>query len=574
MLPRAALLLRLLALLLAAGTMCLSGPACAQDGPPPALRLTLRPIAEAGAVNRVEVRLELESPGLAAGDTVLRMPLTIVGIPTAAYEAGGIEVRDAQGPLALTQQDEDPRPEGVYRRYISPRATAGDVVVRYTARPRVVGATTNNGPLFDMRAEAGGFQGAGISFLALPTREGPYRITLDWDLAAMPAGSTGIWSLGEGRVETVGPAEQVAFSFYSAGPIHRYPEQAGRFGIYWLAEPPFAIDALAERIARLYRTMSAFFGDEDSTYRVFIRQHPYRGQGGTALARSFMFGYHAPSRPGVDELQELLAHEMAHNWPSLEGEHGDTAWYSEGAAEYYSLVFAFRAGLLDRAGLLREINQRAYGYYTHPFRGLTNAEAAARFWSDPFVQQVPYGRGFLYLARTDAGIRAATAGRRSLDDVVRELRARQLSERPYGIPQWLELVAAEIGREPAERDYRRMVSGEAIPPGGAFAPCFAPVSEPQPVFDLGFARRSLNDDATVQELRADSNAARAGLREGDRILDHSDLKLVTPDPAARMTLRIRRGDGEQAISYVPRGAAVENYRFADQPTVPTDQCRF
>lgn len=565
---------RLLPLFLCLLAIAGLAPAHAQPGPPPALKLVLRPVAEADTVARVEVRLDIEAPGLAAGGTLLRLPLTIVGIPTAAYQAGDIAVTDARGPLVLAQEDEPARPEGVYRRYNVSRPTEGDVVIRYAARPRVVSATTNNGPLFDMRAEAGGFMSAGISFLALPVREGPYRVTLDWDLTAMPAGSRGIWSLGEGRVETVGPAQQVAFSYYAAGPVHRFPEQPGRFGIYWLADAPFSMDALAERIFRLYSTMADFFDDRNSTYRVFIRQHPYRGQGGTGAARSFMFGYHPPSSPTVDALQELLAHEIAHNWPAMQGEHGDTAWYSEGAAEYYSLVFAHRAGLLDRAGLLREVNQRANNYYTHPFRALTNEEAARRFWSDPFVQQVPYGRGFLYLAQTDAAIRRATNGRRSLDDVVRAIRARQEADQPYGIPVWLELVGDEIGRERAEADYRRMTSGAAIPPEGAFGPCFTATSEPRAILELGFARRSLNDDAAVRELRPDSNAARAGLREGDVIIDYTELREIAADPAARMTLRIRRDGAEQEISYLPRGAAVENWRFDDNPAVPNEQCRF
>lgn len=555
-------------------TAAVAPPVAAQPGPPPALNLTLRPVSASGTVDRVEVRMEIEAPALAAGDPLLRLPLTIVGIPTAAYQAAEIDARDAEGRLALTQSDEPARPEGVYRRYLVSRGTSGNVVVRFAARPRVVGPTTNNGPLFDMRAEAGGMMGAGISFLALPVREGPFRVTLDWDLSAMPAGSRGVWSLGEGRVEAVGPAQQLAFSYYAAGPLHRYPDQPGPMGIYWLADAPFAMDDLAARIFRLYSTMAAFFDDRNSTYRVFVRQHPYRGQGGTGAARSFMFGYHPPSSPTVDELQELLAHEIAHNWPAMQGEHGETAWYSEGAAEYYSLIFAHRAGLLDRAGLLREVNQRAGNYYTHPFRALTNEEAARRFWSDPFVQQVPYGRGFLYLAQTDAAIRRASNGRRSLDDVVGEIRRRQNAGEPYGIPVWLDLVGAEIGRATAERDYRRMTSGTAIPPEGAFAPCFAAVSEPRPVFDLGFARRSLNDEATVRELRADSNAARAGLHEGDVILSYTELRELTVDPAARMTLRIRRDGAEQEISYLPRGAPVEHWRFVDNEAVPTAQCRF
>jgi hypothetical protein len=547
--------------------------AAAPPAVPPALHLTLHPVAEGGTVSRVEVRMTLQAPRIAAGTALLRMPLTIVGIPTAAYHAEDIVARDALGPLGLKADEEPARPEGVYRRYLVDRATRGDVVVRYAARPRVVGERTNNGPLFDMRAEGGGFEGAGISFLAVPPGEAPYRFTLDWDLTGMPKGSRGVWSLGEGRVSTVSPAQQIAFSYYAGGPLRRYPAAPGRFGVYWLSEPPFPMATLADRISRLYAAMAAFYAEPNSSYRVFVRQQPYRGVGGTALARSFMFGYFPPARPSVDELQDLLAHEMAHNWPAMQGEHGETAWYSEGTAEYYSLIFSYRAGLLDRQGLLRAVNQRANAYYTHPFRSLTNAEAARRFWNDPFAQQVPYGRGFLYLARTDGAIRAASGRRRSLDDIVREIRRRQLAGEPYGIAQWLDLVGAEIGRERAEGDFEWMKSGKAVEPDQAFSPCFHGVSEQRPVFDLGFARRSLNDDAIVRDLESGSNAAKAGLRNGDVVVHYSDLKPLIGDEKAQIELTIRRDGAEQVIRYVPRGAAVQTWRFVDDPSVPSETCR-
>ena len=114
----------------------------------------------------------------------LRIPLTIVGIPTAAYQAGDIEARDAAGPLALTQEDEPARPEGVYRRYKVPRATEGDVAILYVgaaARGRARPPTTGRCSTCAPRPAAS--MSAGISFLACRPREGPYRLTLDWDLA-------------------------------------------------------------------------------------------------------------------------------------------------------------------------------------------------------------------------------------------------------------------------------------------------------------------------------------------------------------------------------------------------------
>src|SRR5262249_12524252 len=152
-------------------------------------------------------------------------------------------------------------------------------------------------------------------------------------------------------------------------------------------------------VRSLYAFMSHFFGDEHSSYRIFIRHNPYNAGGGTGLAKSFMFAYGADSHPTLRDLQMLLAHEMAHTWPTLNAEepHPLLAWYTEGTADYYSLVLAYRARLIDADRFLEVLNQRAEGYFGNPLMGLTNAQAGERFWSDGRAQRVPYGRGFMYL---------------------------------------------------------------------------------------------------------------------------------------------------------------------------------
>ena len=565
---------RLKALLLVLILLPLAASAAAQGGLPPALDLTLRPVVHAGAVQTVEVGMRMEAPSVAAGEPLLRLPITIVSTPTSAYEAADISARDDAGPLPLTQREEPKRPEGVYRQYLPTRATRGDVTISYSAEPRRVSATTNNGPLFDMRAEDGGFTSAGISFLALPVGERPYRTSIRWDLSTMAPGSMGLSSLGEGDITVTGPAQQLAFAFYGAGPFRTHQaEPGGRLTLYTLSDAPFDVSELGSRIGALYGYMADFFGDKEGAYRVFARQNPYRGMGGTALPHAFMFGYHPPSKPTVDALQSMLAHEIAHGWLAMQGEHGETAWFSEGAAEYYSLLLASRSGVLDEEGFLRDLNRRAANYYTHPFRSLTNKEAAERFWTDPFVQQVPYGRGFFYLAETDGAIRAASGGRHSLDEVVQALRARQAAGQPYGTAEWLALVAAEIGQERTEAAYRRMTSGEAVLPGSAFSPCFLAVPESARRLELGFARRSFNDGATVQGLVPGSNAAKAGLREGDRIVAHTELTEVTPDPERKMELTVDRDGQSRVITYLPRAEPVQAYLWVRKPGIPSGQCR-
>lgn len=566
---------RLAALLCGPFILGCSAHAMTDGQPLPALELVMKPQPGKDG-GHIEVTMTLEAPDLAEGDGLVRLPLTLVGIPSARYDGDALTASDAKGGLPLIQTEEPPTPQGVYRRWSVSRASEGDVTVRYDAPPRNVTAATNNGPLFDLRAEAGGFAGAGVGFIATPANEGPYAVSLKWDLSNAPAGSIGVWSLGEGDVERTIPASALSFSYYAVGPVKRFPPlgEESKFGIYWLAEPPFDTAALAGRIEALYEAMSSFFNEDQSSYRVFMRQNPYKGRGGSALAGSFMFGYNKDDAPEVDDLQSLLAHEMAHNWPAMQGEHGLTAWYSEGAAEFYSLLLAYRAGLMTIGDYLENINDSAAGYYSNPHRALTNEEAAKIFWSDPVAQTVPYGRGFMYLVQTDAAIRVKTKGERSLDDIVLEMRRRQNSGEAYGVPEWLHLVGAEIGEREANRQYEEMASGALlVADDRRFAPCLEVVSKPARPFVLGFARSSLNDDRIVRELEPDSKAAQLGLRDGDKIIEVKGLEEARRDPAAEITLTIDREDGDLEISYLPRGPEVSGYEWRRAET-PDSACAF
>ena len=321
---------------LAVGFLLMSASA-AWAAEPQTLAVTLKPLPDGqGGIARLNVEMRLPSPSIADGEALLRMPVTLVSTPTAAYAAEDIHVRDSQGDLPLRAVDDPATPEGVYRRYLPQRAAAGDLVVSYGAAPRAVSAETRNGPLFDLRAQPGGLMGAGVYFFALPVSDEPYRITLNWDLSALPDGARGVWSLGEGERTITAPASTLSFSFYAVGAVSSEPEAGAEdFALYWLAQPPFDIEELAGETRALYTYMARFFGDEHAPYRVFVRENPYPAGGGTALAKSFMFGYGANGQTTGGGLQMLLAHEMAHNWPRLtDSAHPLTAWYTEGAAEY------------------------------------------------------------------------------------------------------------------------------------------------------------------------------------------------------------------------------------------------
>src|SRR5262249_1847297 len=386
----------------------------------------------------------------------------VASIPTVRYDGDALTASDSQGPLPLTQKDAAPTPVGIDRDWLVDRATSGPVTVRFRAYPRQVDKDTRPGPLFDLRAESGGLSGAGLTFLPHLLTKNKYRIRLSWDMTGLPATDRAVSCYGDGNVEFVATAEGLTDCYYAVGPLHVYPpgdEKDRKFGIYWLTDTPFDVKSVAAQIQKLFSYMSACFHDGGGSYRVLIRKNPYTSGGGTALRRSFMFGWNSEQPPTVDRLEGLLAHEMTHNWPALEGEHGETSWYAEGNAEYYSILLSWRAGVINADEFLTRINGRASGYYQNPLQTLTLQQAEERYWQEANASYVPYGRGFMYLANTDAEIRAHSQGRRSLADLVVPFAERAQRGQTPSVADWTDRVNAEIGPQ-AKTEFADMAAGK------------------------------------------------------------------------------------------------------------------
>lgn len=558
-----------------AAALALATGAGAQ-GAPPALDVTLAPHVSAGEVDKVAVTLKLQAPNAKPGESFLRLPMVFASVKTQAYEAADIQVTDAKGLVPLVQKD-DPADEAnflYFRRWQVARPTQGDVTVRYTANAAVFRPKLGSGPPFDLRPEAGGFNGAGVTFMAVPDNSRPYSLHLAWDLSGMPAGSRGAQSLGEGELKMVGPVELLANTFYMAGPMKSYPaDTSGPFGIYWLGTPPFDVDAVASWTEKARTAIATFFGEPNKPYRVFFRKNPYPGTGGAGLINSFMSGFGESPAPTVEKMRHHLAHEIVHNWPgSLDGPNGVASWYGEGMAEFYSATIPWRSGLISTQDFLDQVNARAQSYYGNPVNTAPASEIAAKFWSDTRVRTLPYDRGAFYLATIDAQVRTKSGGKRRLDDLAKAMIARREAGKPYDVDAWLELITAELGPQ-AKTEFEAMMAGKLlVPPSDAYGPCFKREAAAFPRFELGFDSSSLTSNPRIiKGLVAGSTADKAGVRNGDEVTEAVVLDAVQSKADATISFKVRRDGSEQQITYLPRGASGEGYRWVRTP-VPNAQC--
>ncbi len=418
----------------------------------PKLTAVLKPEWNTDRVDRMNVTVRADIRA-AAGEELFYIQSETVTIPFCKME--DLRISDAQGEITFDTVQREQYPIKITG-YTAKRQTQGEVQIAYTVYPREVAKNQRYGPYFDFRSEEGGANGAGVTFLPM-LPEGQYDIALDWDLTGMPDGSGGVWSFGEGKQRRTDSSSALVYSYYAVGLLHSCTEND--FGFYWFGSPSFPIAEAAGRVKKMFAAMAEFFGDKDTAYRVFARKDPFEQSGGTALTRSFMFGYNDTLPPTVESLQNLLAHEMVHNWPHMNDEpYGSTTWYTEGTAEYYSVMLPYRNRIVSLEDTLRQIQKRTDQYYTNPTNRLSNREAAKQYWTDRRTQRLAYGRGFFFLAYVDAKVHRATGGNKSLDDVVKPLTGRYMADGSGNNEDFISMVR-EVGGIDIRKEFEAMEQG-------------------------------------------------------------------------------------------------------------------
>jgi carboxypeptidase C (cathepsin A) len=401
-------------------------------------------------ITHVGVELEMGSKGRRSEEPfTLRAPVIFAGVDGIADRVESLRVTDEKGMVDLEQMEDKADAGGFiyWRKWKAKRSTIGAIKVKYRcALPEPV---PRLGPPFDLRANGGGISGAGYGFLALPEEPGLFDLCLRWNLRNMEPGSKGITSLGEGDFQAVCPIEQVFSSYFMAGPLGRFPDKGDRngFSSTWVGEPPFDAGEMMEWSSRAYAALKNFFRDSSSEpYRFFMRIGPdNNGVGGAGLTNSFML--FVPVEQELTEgIRGTIAHEMTHNWVGhIEGPPGETFWFSEGLVVHYTRLLMFRAGLFSVDEFLEDANATVVRYLTNPLRNLPNDRIEELFWQDRNAQVVPYDRGSLYFAHTDAKIRRTSKGKRSLDDVVLEMFDRRKKGETLTKEMWLEHLQKDLG---------------------------------------------------------------------------------------------------------------------------------
>jgi predicted metalloprotease with PDZ domain len=309
----------------------------------------------------------------------------------------------------------------------------------------------------------------------------------------------------------------------------------------WFGAPAFDVAEATSWAAKVFAAEKAFFDDRDRTpYYLVVRSLPGLGERANGMGQpsSFLSAI-GPKTTWGPRLRTNLAHEMLHRWLGLRlrppGPEGEALWFTEGFTVHYAAALTFRAGLISRDELLGELNGVAARHFANPRANATDAEIAAGVFDDDQLSVVPYTRGALFAAELHEKTRDA------------------LARRPQIIG---ELLDAEL-RTRFDEVIRKGATPR--PRADAFGPGLMLVARAWPLYELGFDERASRAAGKVVGLRSGSNAARAGLREGD-VLNELDARPLFPD--TKVTARTARGD----FSWLPASATTrDGFAWAPAP---------
>ncbi|HEX7855111.1 MAG TPA: peptidase M61 [Sphingobium sp.] len=569
------------------------GGAAPPSPPTLTLEIQLSPMpAKAGEREIATIGVELRFTGITtpAGEPLLRIPLIISNVDTVATVIDRLDATDAHGALRLTSQTRDLPMEaardaemgGPARDWIADRTIVGTLTVKYQVPAQATLPPRGAAPPFAFVNDGGGTSAGGVTFLALPPGRAAYRTTVSWKLAGLGKGARGVSSYGEGRVNAPEPltAAKLRTAYYMAGQIGTWPTKIPSTGFFsaWQGTPPFDAADQMRWAGTLYSQYSRLFGQvTPPPYGVFLRYNPINAGGGVGLYHSFVttFGRAGEIGSNVSEIRFTLAHEMFHTFqPYIANPAGlASSWFAEGLATFYMRRLPLRYGLTTPTEFLGDLNFYAGRYYTSLMATVPNDEVPRRFWADTRIRTLPYDRGMLYLATVDDAIRKKTSGKRSLDDLMLALVAKQEQGSVLSNSDWEKLLQQDLG-DGAVDDFHAFLAGKMpVPASDAFGPCFERTSRPLRRYELGFEPAVLMEPKRiVRGLVAGSAAAAAGLRDGDEIVKPIPQDHIQGDQRERLILQVSREGKVFTFDYLPRGETVSAYQWQRVSNVPDAQC--
>jgi predicted metalloprotease with PDZ domain len=371
--------------------------------------------------------------------------------------------------------------------------------------------------------------------------------------------------------------------------VRGVPHSIALDGLGPIVPPPHLVGDLT----RIVELSADLFGEIPYQAFLFLAMFTNSGHGGLEHGESAtLLSARTSMRPGKDyeDFLGLVAHELFHAWNvkrmrpvefwryDYEREnHTAMLWLAEGFTAYYDDLICRRAGLLSIDAYLAIIAKNLTALWTAPGRFQQSlSEASFDAWIRLYrpdentrnSTQNYYGNGALAAMVLDLSIRFRTAGRTSLDDVLRDLyRSTYLNGRGYERVDVERCLSAAAGTDQStllaslvdgalDPDFRGLLAGFGVKVVGS--------DLDRPYFGLTFETGTLR----VATVNDDGPAHASGIAPHDEILALDGVRVTADDwhDVARVLARVQQ---PLRVLTASRGLVVERALTPDTPRVGT-----
>jgi len=299
-------------------------------------------------------------------------------------------------------------------------------------------------------------------------------------------------------------------------------------------------------------------------------------------------------------LDNVSAHEFFHLWnvkrirPSTlepvdftREMYTRALWFAEGVTNTYASYAMFRTGLWNKQEFYQDLSSQISELEVRPAEQWQSAEESSldawlekyALYNRPQSSVSYYTKGQVLGVLLDIEIRDRTDNQHSLDDVLRAMNVDfARAGKFYHDSQDIRLTAEKTSGIPLETFFSRYVSGaEPLPYRDYFSRIGLELRMRESVkASLGFsAQRDPSGPWIVQSVDANSGAAKAGLRTGDKIVRWNSAEpprrpqqwASQHKPGDELHLVIHHGDSEkeQAIDFHLSEIREKFYQVAEEP---------
>ncbi|MBB6270684.1 hypothetical protein HDF26_001111 [Pedobacter cryoconitis] len=475
-----------------------------------------------------------------------------------------LRVRDNLGLFPLKLQAGDKLNSSGFLKWNALRAQDGSVTVSYFVplAPRIA---LKSGPVKDLQGVGDGMSGAIGSFLLFPDQSKKINITLHWILKT---GQEAVCSQGFGKNISFQTSLDDLFEIqFLAGSLYANANNkiTTGFNMYGLGKDVNnELNTSADWYSKAYKTIRDSLNGSPTVpfYYLFRSYNGSPMSSGRASNGSFMV--YLPKKISIrdEDIKILSAHEMIHVFVSDLVDPDDlTDWYVEGIADYLSVKLLYDSHLIDKKKYLEAINGHAAVYYTNKLRNIPNRKIPEIMWSGTNAWTTPYSRGAMYFADLEGKLKKHKT-KLTVLSLVNILDAMKKRGEKITSDSWANLLEKEVGSW-ALPDYKNMLSGKLlIPPDNAFGERFERKPVKASFFDLGFDYpKSIKAGEYIKNLKANSPAAKAGLKAGDIINNDVNLLPLYNSYSKSLTIAVRRNGKIIPITYHPRSTSASAYKW-------------